>query len=677
VYGLPVGLLLSSSPVVILGWCLLAAVTGYFTKSEYLFWQIPVVVVSALSLVVLIVEQIQPSFSVDGWALVVLGCLLWALLCFVFRTNNKPLDVTKIAPLAIFSLMFSWFVIAQPWSPVEGFLKIAQFGEDNGSWLNNIAYSYSSAGSKLTSASGISGGILLAVISALAAVLIRAVQEPGEFFDPAALVLWRLYLLLMLICGASALSIFLKRTNTRKLSINLGLGLVAVVISVSFSSSIMGPGYLTALIAVTWLTSTLFLSVLEDPNRRRNWLALGLASLNLVVVGEVWFPTYLIGCVIAVVFLLESAPRITRLGKDDVQRFWSWLRRRNRNIPMFVAAVLVISYVVFLMFAQFRNSTFYIYVSDFKALQALIGNTPNAGLAHPYFSTAIMAIAALVIFQSEKTKFLQRFVLSCVIVAASVIGLSMMTPPYYEIRYGASKFYVIIAATLAPLALARIAQLLQSRMRQTTYMAIGLSVLTLLFSLQMGSPINSLTMFTKPDTKPWWFDSVVTARKEFPDRIPLCLNTNNGVGRDESSYVCARLSIGIAGGERGPFSGPLYTFQWGNICTIAADTAHRAWTDDFFQNISIVLSNPKRLSAENDCHTFDLTATDISPYGKQDGLDIWPIGWLSTVKWNSIKLFDQLGNQATPSFDYLIDDAQTPDPERARQLTDVLLKTQP
>jgi hypothetical protein len=68
-----------------------------------------------------------------------------------------------------------------------------------------------------------------------------------------------------------------------------------------------------------------------------------------------------------------------------------------------------------------------------------------------------------------------------------------------------------------------------------------------------------------------------------------------------------------------------------------------------------------------------LTKTNFSPYGKLDGFDVWPIGWLSTVEWGSTELFDMKGKSIRPSFDYLTNDTDNPDPINAARLTRELL----
>ena len=96
-------------------------------------------------------------------------------------------------PLVLFSLIFAIFVSRQSWDPVEGFLKITQFGEDNGSWLNNISVSSTQNGSELTYGSGVSGGTLLGVITAMFVEVFQLFKSHTFGFDAAGLILWRLY----------------------------------------------------------------------------------------------------------------------------------------------------------------------------------------------------------------------------------------------------------------------------------------------------------------------------------------------------------------------------------------------------------------------------------------------------------------------------------------------------
>jgi len=407
--------------------------------------------------------------------------------------------------------------------------------------------------------------------------------------------------------------------------------------------------------------------------------------------------------VVLALLICEHAVNIVKFRKFNFKLKRLVIENKKLNVVAIAVASSPLIFIGYLLLSQFMNSVFFSSISSPNRLKSLIGSGPNAGLANPLLTTALIVVAGLATFQTTNQKMMHSFnrvVFSAILGGASVIGLSLMTPPYYEIRYGASKFYVVVAATLAPAAFAKVGQWLQSKYQVTNQMIATLVVLSLLFAMQMGSPIGSMSMFSRPDSKPAWFDSVIEAKLRYPERIPLCLNTDRGVGRSEGAYVCSTLSIGLAGGDRSTrlaggdrstrlaggdrstrlaggdrstFSQALYTFQWGNICTISADQAHAAWSDDFFKKISVVVTNKNRLSAENDCHSLEFTKTSISPYGKLDGFDVWPVGWLSSVKWGLVEVVDMQGDSVSPNFNYLVDDTDNPDPINASKLAKALL----
>ena len=195
----------------------------------------------------------------------------------------------------------------------------------------------------------------------------------------------------------------------------------------------------------------------------------------------------------------------------------------------------------------------------------------------------------------------------------------------------------------------------------------------LLLPTQLNSSLSSLSVLARTPSAPNWFDGVVEARTKFPDRVPLCVNTDVGVGRSEGAYICSRLSIGLVGGDRSEIASALSVFQWANICTVSADTAFKSWPIDFFDKVSIVVSDPARLSAADDCQSREFTNSRISPFGQVDGLDDWPIGWLSSVKWGTAKVFDYKGGIVTPSFNYLLQNTDTPDIQMVDKLTAILI----
>ncbi len=655
--------------------CLLAVLTTQITKDPVMFWRLPIILASTITLSVMVISSVVPDYLLDGRWLIGLLIIGWISLLVAFRKDGSHrIDPHVATPIAIFSCIFSIWAVAQPWDPIEGFLKIAQFGEDNGAWLNNIAYSITDTGSQIGPQSSVSGGVLLGVLSSLGALIIRASQNGDQPFDSGAIVLWRLYLLLILLGGVAAISTVIKLVKAQNMLVNILLGTLAVGTCSAYMMGLIGPGYFTALIAVVWLLSSFeLLTFGAEIKPRERWLILAFLFLNLVAVGEAWFPIYLVGVSMVAIVMIHHLSKFLTMPQAALSKLFAKIYQLERRTK--IGSVLAFLLVVFVA-RQFLNGTFVQYISNPNSLKELMGTGGNVGIANPLFSSIIVIIAMAQLFKknlpAEQTS-LNRLILASTSVVAAVLFAALVTPPFYEVRYGPSKLYVIIAAALIPIALSNLANWLKQHNSLTTRTVAPLFLVVMIFVIQMGSPIGALNVISRPDAKPSWFDGVVSAKKAFPERIPLCLNTDRGVGRSEHAYECSRLSIGLAGGDRSELAGALRTFQWGNICTISADRAAKNWTKEFFEKISIVVTNPNRLSAENDCHSLELTETNFSPYGKLDGFDVWPIGWLSTIKWGSIELFDMKGKPASPSFDYLVNDTDNPDPLNAAKLTRELL----
>jgi hypothetical protein len=237
-----------------------------------------------------------------------------------------------------------------------------------------------------------------------------------------------------------------------------------------------------------------------------------------------------------------------------------------------------------------------------------------------------------------------------------VFALALTSAPN-AIGYGPSKLFRTLLLPLVPVACASIAKLIIALPERNRIAPNILAVSALMIAaIQWGLPVQNIETVWKTKAEPYWFEAVVAARSRHPDRIPLCLDTVRGSGRSEGAYVCSRLAIGLVGGDRTIFSGQLYTFQWGNICTIEPDQAHMTWSDDFFKNIVIIVSDRNRLSSEAECQSRELTFSDVSPFGKESVYDVWPAGWLSSIRWNLTEVIDLKGEAVQPSFDYLIND---------------------
>jgi hypothetical protein len=343
--------------------CLLAVLTTEITKDPFMFWRLPIILVSTITLSVMVISTISPNYLFDGRWLFGLFILGWVASLITFRKGSSHRIESHVAtPIAMFSCIFSIWAFAQPWDPIEGFLKIAQFGEDNGAWLNNIAFSITDTGSQIGPQSSVSGGVLLGVLSSLGALIIRASQNGNQPFDSSAVVLWRLYLLLILLGVVAAISTVIKLVKAKNTLVNILLGTLAVSTCSAYMMGLIGPGYFTALIAVVWLLYSFELLTFGDEIKpRERGLILTWLVLNLVAVGEAWFPINLVGLTMAAIILIHHLSKFLAPPHPTLSKVLMKLFRLQKKTK--VGSVLAFLLTVFIV-RQFLRGTFVQYISN-------------------------------------------------------------------------------------------------------------------------------------------------------------------------------------------------------------------------------------------------------------------------------------------------------------------------
>lgn len=649
--GLPVGLLLSDSLVVLVLVCALAAVTTAVSANSLTFWISPVFSLSAIALLACLIEVIKGDFLLSATVFRVLFIGLWIACTLGIRRYRGLLECTGEAQvIATVAVLAAAMITYIQWDPISGFRTITQFGEDNGSWLNNVALSRQQ-NAAFSPGVGVSGGDLLgAVITGAVSFLDSSSWLPSNF-DPTGLILLRVYGWGLLVLVVFGVAIFLRLS----ISINRAARHIATfltaLLTMVFGLNFLQGGYLTALLAAVWVSaSTLIAILLSTCQEGKPIFLLLVLLLPTVMVGEMWFPLhYWTGIVVAVTVLGPgNGWLVTKVGQVRRER-----ASQNKRPWLFSIALLpLIAIPILVLTALSRVSNGF----DWTSIVVLIHTGGGSGLST--LQILILLSATVTVLQMSSRMYIPLVVLTVAtsVASASVLMLARLTPPN-EIGYGPAKFVSILTLSMIPLGCSSLAKLLASfrgvRTTTTSYLVVG-ALLTSL--IQFGLPIQNLEVIWKQRSEPYWFEAVVAARTRFPDRIPLCLDTTKGFGRSERAYECSRLTIGLVGGERSLIAPQLAAFQWGNICTVEPDDAYRLWDDEFFSEIVIIVSDPQRLSSEAECQSRELTASDVSPFGKDSGYDLWPIGWLSSVRWDLVKLIDTDGRELEPSFGYLIDD---------------------
>ena len=663
-YGLPIGLLRTDSPFKVALICLVAFATTAFAGAHSAFW---ICQVTSLSMITVILTMCDKwlGYRPDRTAFVALFIGLWSVSASIlrrFRQHLEGFSASRVLPVV--SVLGAILVSRISWEPIAGFRTIVQFGEDNGAWLNNIALSLESSGS-WSPAVGTSGGALLASIITAMTSLVNSSTLFSSNFGPAAVVLWRLYVWALLMLVVFGILIYFRLSRNTRNSVRFPIVALLILSSIVLGLNEIKGGYLTALLAALWISAAFWLAVVLDESKAERRVALFvLVGIVVVVVGELWFPllawivmSVALSLVIAIEQLVSRFKIVTR----------KWLSSTNSGNLVKIAMTLVAVFTTSIFFSDLALKS---PLADLSRATKLLHTGGGGG--YWWFGLLILLAAVLLcvdpVVSSRVT--LTTLVASTTLTIIVVFVLAKVIPPN-EIGYGPSKMLGVLALSLLPfaiLAVERVLLVLQNNGRPIIDF-LKVSVL-LVLALPLGLPLQDLQLTWKEPVEPYWFGAVVEARSRFPDRVPLCLDTIKGKGRSEGKYVCSRLASALVGGERSSISSQIHTFQWGNICTIDADRAHLIWNDDFFKNIVIIVSDRTRLSSEAECQSLELTLTDISPFGKFDGYDVWPVGWLSSVKWNLTEVIDLQGRDVQPNFDYLVNDPlDSPNPEYADVLT--------
>lgn len=653
-YGLPIGLLISDSWIVVLGVCALAVATTAVSGTHLAFWMCPIFSLSAVTALLLVIQFLGDIRVPDyGFKLLFFG--FWILFATSTRRFKQLLWCRgEVWVLLTLSIIAGLMIARISWDPIEGFRKVVQFefGEDNGSWLNNIAHSLRENGT-LSLDVGISGGALLATVTTAAVLFVDHSSWQSVEFDSTGGILWRLYIWGLLTLCLLGVATFLRLTIKIKSFVRYLMLCFSILLITAIGLNEVQYGYLTALIGAVWVAASVLLAALpsDEGGMSRIFQGTGLALL-VAVIGEVWFPLFAWTLLLAVTSVFSFAElwnerhKMTAVGREQS-------RLSRINVVRAVTGVIVGGTILTVALEGTYVSS---YLMNWRGIAGLIHSGGGGGISS--FGTIILLAATTIVLHQD---FVSRRLLVIVLVGTTttisiVFGIALINYPHV-IGYGPSKLFRIFLLALIPLACSSLTTLANALPgpRRIPSSVLIVSVV-LIASLQWGLPLQNIETIWKTKPQPYWFEAVVIARSRYPDRVPVCLDTVRGSGRSEGAYVCSRLSIGLVGGERSVLGSQLYTFQLGNICTIEPDQAHMTWSDDFFENIVIIVSDRNRLSSEAECQSRELTFSDISPFGKESVYDIWPAGWLSSIRWNLTEVIDFKGDTVQPSFDYLIKD---------------------
>jgi len=568
------------------------------------------------------------GYRVWGW---VIGCgvaLIWLAMSFyVRRINPETPDRSSAAWLSLLGV--TWWIhgLMRDWSPIEVMQRLGHMGEDNGSFLNNVAVSSAGWGAALIPSSGgdasSNAGSVLGVI-VVAGTWLRGLAD-GTASTPigVAETLLRLYDALgYLILGLSVVVVLsVTRTASKGLlaaTLTLNSAGVSLVFLAGLSRAGHFSGYLVALVGLA-VFSTAFLS---------RFVSL-MTLIPLMMLGQAWQPATLLALVGASLVMFRTA--------------WSWRISRNR-----------------LELRQLMYSLAAVIVTLTQALQALEGTRQIRTLAAlpggearvvGWFALVVVVLALLA---AERISGLLLSVVAAFSMAALLLMLSGWFIEPYEPSYGPNKVLYLVVLILSPLAIAAVANTVMSRGEFITSAVVLCGVLAMLNA--SVTPLSELAGRIAPRAPIEWAPGVVTALSEHPDRIAMCMESREE-GTEIVAYQCSRLLGGMQGihPPQGNFRSrlvtnrdisPLFVFSAANVCGMPSKALAEI-PEAEYRRLVLVLGSSRSLTTTDGCQSPGWAGPNM-PLDER-----WVLGWATEIRWDLIEMVSYAGESVTRSFDYL------------------------
>jgi hypothetical protein len=140
----------------------------------------------------------------------------------------------------------------------------------------------------------------------------------------------------------------------------------------------------------------------------------------------------------------------------------------------------------------------------------------------------------------------------------------------------------------------------------------------------------------------WWTTAAAQELSQRPERLLLCLDSRGENWGGYTSYVCSRQLAGLQGATADT------TKIWtaAQLCQVTSAQI-AGFADTFWDNVTLIVTDNSRLVSSVDCDGFGWAGPNLPRNSK------YPIGYLSTVNWKSVRVVDRDGREVVKSFDYL------------------------
>ena len=581
--------------------------------------------------------------SINGNILTIIWLLLAVVLLFMLRNNTSDIGTilgTWCGYLIFACLAISWirrFPVTS--SPQSLALLVKDSGEDNAHWLLGLSRSTIGSASQLTPESGHGSGTAVGAFIVLARTTMRLMDTGIIGKGSNAFVLVRSYLILAMANGILWVSItgqILKKTSVIKQALFGALsGATAFIVLLKFLRS----GHFSTALALVLLSLMIWLLTREWIFTSESRALICVSTLiTMYAIGESWYPLK----ALFVMYVIALAIIVGLYFKKYAVNI-----EKSKNLYVTLITSLVVSGVILfkvpvLMRAFMTNVTDWNFV---KYNIGLAGGYPSFQEQHLFIAIA----AGLWVLLVPKLVFGSRFLTS--VLGATFISLALFTTgllmlvadhvPPFSPQYGPRKMLFLVSALCAPfflpLAALGLHRIQHSLTTLRPYALVG-AIPAMIYACTLIAPYDIKWPNGYDLSSPSWTVGIVKLLDEQPDKNVVCLRTDywnpqvDPVYLTESDYtngyLCSRIALGLAGVVDYPHN----VWTAANTCQIKPDQAIAAWDDAFFQKLNILVTDPTRRSTYAWCQGDWENATN---------------GWLHSVRWDLVTLYDHNGVYAT------------------------------
>jgi hypothetical protein len=620
--------------------CFLFVAIAFRTQSVAAITLIPLVAI-AMSSALLRVARVMFSYQFDFVWLGIIFVLCGFLIALRWQTTAETrLQVVDVLAVVLLAACLQFLTRQSTWDVRDAFAAISVTGEDNGTWLNEVAGILQRGATFASQEAGFRGHIADVLVSLLVGAT-NISSTLGSTAESSAVVTVQMYWLLTALAALMAARVTYRLASPSVGPSALGLSVLAAIMTTVFSQGFISGGHLTAQLSATFLLAALLL-LLEKPFSE--FATSTLAILLLIGAADAWDPTKGVLLLALISAFIAFAPgllssRAKLLSALGIRGSVSIAR------PALAWGVaVIIGLFVFIVgrnILQLQGRSLSESFSDVKGLLVVDGGKADVD---PLVAISILLFAVIAAANSVLVAVSRRLfgvlLASCIAFPVLLIAYGFAQPPYAP-QYAAYKVLYMVCLVVTPISIAGLTVVVEKASKSADFTVLAVFVVVVMGSATYFEPYPRVKNLLVTSPAEFWVDAAIKELAKNPDRLLLCLDTREQ-WQGQDARDCSRQLAGIQGKTD---ITPLVWLE-ANICrATSADVA--ALPAEFWQNVTFLVTDSQRLVSTDECDRYGWAGPGLPDDER------YPIGALSGVPWNVVRVIGPDGEEVKKSFAYL------------------------